>query len=1034
MATSYVPLRLRSRYSLLTGTVPATELGRHLARLGFGAGAMLDSGNVYGAVDFYVGMAAEGGKPILGAEVECRVTGEKLGLIALTRDGYGRICKVVTDTNLKSVTDASSRRGRLIDFLADSGGGNVFKGAGQGSASRRMGANAAAGPSPRAAGVAVLANSPAYASEVAEVVGKENVWVEVILNRETPAEARAKVQEARQRGLKVVANWEVLGETRGDEPLCRTLQAMRKGNLISQARLKVREPWLERLPYIEREARGLEEALQETVRIAEMVDFDLGLGASHFPKATSSPLESLAKLRAMCEEAMPGKYRGSESAARERLGQELRVIEKFGFSDYFLVVADIVGFARKEGIPVCGRGSGASSIVSYLLGITHVDPISQGLLFERFLNEHRPDYPDLDVDLSWQRRDEVIRYVYERFGHDYVAMISTHNSFEVRSAAREVAKAFGLSPYEAQTLSSLLPHSYYKDHDGVDAKVAKYLKHVKPEMPRDVAEVLGRTVSQVVGYPHHSSVHCGGVVISDKPITHYTALELAPKGIAITQADMYAIEKLGLVKIDLLGNRALAVIEDTVRAAHFPTSDPTEIEPDDPRTGGLLRTGDTMSCFNLESPAMRSLLAMLKARDRDDAILALALVRPGPAAGGMKEKYIRLRAQDNGHGGRPRSNGIPLYQEDVIRLMAMYTGMTYAEADILRRELGDKERSREELKQRFMFLADSAGTSRRVAENAWEKIARFAAYSFCKAHAASYGVLSYMTAYLRAHYPVEYFNAVLRHHAGMYPTWVHVNQARRAGVAVLLPDVNRSGVDFEIEDGAVRTGFGCVRDLGRKTMERIITERAEGRFTSLQDFLIRVAARKEEVESLIGCGAFDEVEPDRCQALARYFSTRGRACFVEEPVLGLEIEQDLFPVANATDLRRRRMEYDVLGFSPLAHPLEFFDTSVQESLGLQDDACHEAPDAATAARRNPRRATCTGVLAAKRYHKGTREAIYFLTLDYPEGLTECVAPARIVKVRLKYGQAYTVTGTTQNRYGVTTLKVDSVTSLPESDF
>jgi DNA polymerase III alpha subunit len=532
---------------------------------------------------------------------------------------------------------------------------------------------------------------------------------------------------------------------------------------------------------------------------------------------------------------------------------------------------------------------------------------------------------------------------------------------------------------------------------------------------------------------------------------------------------MYAIEKLGLVKIDLLGNRALAVVEDTVKAAGFHTSDPTEIEPDDPETGVLLKTGDTLSCFNLESPAMRSLLAMLKCQDRDDAILALALVRPGPAAGGMKEKYIRLRAQDNGNGGRPRSNGIPLYQEDVMRLMAMYTGMTYAEADILRRELGDKERSKEELRQRFMFLADSAGTPRRVAELAWEKIARFAAYSFCKAHAASYGVLSYTTAFLRTHYPLEYFNAVLRHHAGMYPTWVHVNQARRAGVRVILPDVNRSMVDFEIEGGAIRTGFRCVRDLGRKTMDRIIEERREGRFTSLQDFLIRVAARKEEVESLIGCGAFDEVEPERCQALARYFATRGKASVVEEPVLGLELEQNLFPVENSTDLRRRRMEHDVLGFSPLAHPLEFFDTSVQESLGLDEggtegdsagsngdgngkgggrgnkNGAHGyekggrgSPAGHTSRQsrlsRRPPRASRTGVLAAKRYHKGKAEAIYFLTLDHPDGLTECVAPARVVNLRLKYGQAYTAMGQLQSRYGVSTLKVDSLMSLPESDF
>ena len=323
-------------------------------------------------------------------------------------------------------------------------------------------------------------------------------------------------------------------------------------------------------------------------------------------------------------------------------------------------------------------------------------------------------------------------------------------------------------------------------------------------------------------------------------------------------------------------------------------------------------------------------------------------------------------------------------------------------------------------------------------------------------------MLSYTTAYLRAHYPLEYFNAVFRHHAGMYPTWVHVNQARRAGVRVMLPDVNRPGVDFEIEDGAIRTGFGCVRDLGRKTMDGIIEERREGKFTSLQDFLIRVAARKEEVESLIGCGAFDEVEPERCQALARYFSTRGRASYVEEPVLGLEIEQSLFPVENSTDLRRRRMEYDVLGFSPLAHPLEFFDTSVQESLGLDEEgpggksggsnangsangngdsigSGNGGSRPATGAsrphtRRTSPRASRTGVLAARRYHKGKGEAIYFLTLDHPDGLTECVAPARVIKMRLKYGQAYTLMGQLQQRYGVTTLKVDSLMSLPESDF
>ncbi len=964
----------------------------------------MDTGNLYGALEFYEACRQRGIKPIIGAELTCPRTGRHVGVIALSRDGYANLCRVISDVNL-------DRDLPLVDSIDRS-----------------------------PAGLAVLCPDVASALALGDTVGRERVWVEVIVNRVKSSAVRDILTQARRRGLKTLASWDVLFLNEPDQEIARALKSVAVGDLFAQVGLGVRHASLRACQSLKHMFAGQPDLLAETARLADMADLSLETGKPHFPHARPTPEESLARLSQLCRQALSRKYQAAHQGASARLADELRVIERLGLADYFLVVKDIVDFAVGVSIPVTGRGSGAGSLVAFLLGITQVDPLEQGLLFERFLNEHRPDYPDLDIDISWRRRDEVIDYAYKRFGTSNVAMISTHACFELRSAAREVAKAFGLSPYEAQSVAGRLPYRGTKDGRQM---ICRVLGEIKPELPAGVREAIGRLAVSIVGFPHHLSVHCGGVVISDRPITYYTPLELAPKGIQVTQFDMRSIEKIGLIKIDLLGNRALTVIEEAERDVEQTQGLVVGIKPDDRKTARVLRTGKTLSCFQLESPAMRGLLAMLKASNRDDASLALALVRPGPSAGGMKHEFIRRRSGAARRPGRMTdvgvlSDGLPVYEEDAMRMISRFTGTSLAEADIFRRELKEGKIGRDELRGKFMFLAETAGIDTGEAQKAWDHVSRFAAYTFCKAHAASYGVLAYASAYLKANFPLEFYAATLRNHAGMYPLWAHVNEARRLGIAVLVPDVNRSKVDFSIENGVIRTGFNMIKHLASKTIERIITEREQNRFTSFTDFLGRVPVTREEVAGLISSGAFDDIEPHRCSTLARYLSTKGKVPLSEQPGLGLVGGVPRLPTREFTSLQKRRMEYTSLGFSPVVHPLEFFicprhsgeqgapgggvrrgrTGTTSEVAPCSGGLSHDAT-------------TAVGLLAAMRHYKSNGSDLYFLTLDHPAGLRECVLPTPLRSSRFELGRAYAVHGQTRRRFGVGTLRATAIETLAE---
>ncbi|MDP6380871.1 MAG: DNA polymerase III subunit alpha, partial [Phycisphaerae bacterium] len=529
---------------------------------------------------------------------------------------------------------------------------------------------------------------------------------------------------------------------------------------------------------------------------------------------------------------------------------------------YFLVVARIVGHARELDIPVVGRGSGAGSIVAYLLGITSVDPLRFNIPFERFLNPGRKDLPDLDIDFCWRLRDEVIDNVYKTYGTEHVAMISTHNTFRRRSAFREIAKVFGIANNVISRIAGTLLDNYEEGRLPADLE----------DVPVDeeTLRTIMRLARKVDGFPHHLSIHCGGIVISDKTIDSYVPLEVAAKGIAITQYEMEAIEDIGLVKIDLLGNRGLSAIREAVQIVGKQEGiklRPEKFPDGDAETMELIQSGRTLACCQLESPAMRHLLVMLKPESVHRIVQALALIRPAPASIGMKEAFVRrARGLEPPRFAHPSlrevlgdTYGIMLYEDDAMLVASTLAGLSLEEGDRLRKAI-KKSRTKEkllEVSRYFLKRAARNGIPPEAAKDIWIQMAKFTEYSFCRAHAAGYGLVAYQAAYLKAHHPAGYMVAAINNLQGIYPTRVHVWEAKRMGIEVLPPCVNHSEAEFSLVDGRIRMGVAQVKGLSTQTMEAILKQRAKAPFRDVRDFMVRVRPGLGEVESLVLVGGFD---------------------------------------------------------------------------------------------------------------------------------------------------------------------------------
>jgi DNA polymerase-3 subunit alpha len=648
---------------------------------------------------------------------------------------------------------------------------------------------------------------------------------------------------------------------------------------------------------------------------------------------TGSEQEDARLLLQLCREGMPYRYRDPGPQVHARLEKELELITKKGFVSYFLINWDIVSEARRRGFFYVGRGSGANSIVAYLLRITDVDPIELDLYFERFINLFRTNPPDFDIDFSWKDREAITRYIFERFEH--VTLLGTYVTFRQRGIIRELGKVFGLPKAEIDLLcQGQYPNSRL---DGVARLVIRYGELIR-------------------GMPNYLSIHAGGILISEKPIHYFSATHLPPKGFPTTQFDMVIAEDVGLYKFDILGQRGLAKIKEALEIIRenqpdaFRQIDIHDIPriKEDPRINQMIKSARCMGCFYVESPAMRMLLQKLEVDNYLGLVAASSIIRPGVAKSGMMREYI-LRHRNPGRIGQahpvllgimPETYGVMVYQEDVIKVAHYFAGLSLGEADVLRRGMSGKFRSREEFERVRAAFIDNCrqkGYAESLISEIWQQVASFAGYAFAKGHSASYAVESYQSLFLRAYHPLEYMVAVLNNGGGFYRAEHYIHEARMLGGKIHPPCINRSVGATRIEGVDIYLGLAFLKDLESRIVDRIIRQRTSGGpFRSLEDFLDRVPISIEQLGILIRIDAFRSTGVEKHRLLWQAHMLLSKGSIREHPRLfPPQHARFELPHLHTTSLEDAFTELELLGFC-LCSPFQLLARPPLNSLGSTD--------------------------------------------------------------------------------------------------
>ena len=838
--------------------------------------ALTDNGGLSGAIVFHDAGRAAGVRPILGLELQVRPPaglppapggeGGRLTLLAMDLEGWGSLCRL--SSALQAGAPAEGPAAALpFEALAGHTNGLLCLSGGRRSLAARL------------AGLHRDRTALLFLQRLHELF-PDRLYVE--LQRQDATDDQWVLRLASLAGrlsLPLIATGDVYylrPDQAGQQRLAAAIRLNRRLAELPEDLCASPGAHFNPAEEMERRFEDLPQAVENTAEAASRCHLELPLGLPNYPSlplpAGKTP-EDL--LRQEVEAGAQRLYPEITLEIRARLEHELEVIGAQGYASLFLIMQDILRFARRQGIPFSSRGSAASSLAAHCLGITSPDPVRLNLYFERFLNPARATPPDIDTDLCSRRRDEVIEYVYERFGRERVAMVCTVNRFRRRSALRETAKAHGLPAGEVSKMVDSLPHRGLPWREGANAEPYAELSE---RFSTPALQAVLRDAAAIIGLPRHLSIHPGGVVIAPGPITGIAPTLLAAKGVVITQFDLESIERLGLVKIDLLGIRGLTVLGDVAEGmapAEVPSSpaarlaateDPPE---DDPATVELVRSGRTIGCFQIESPGMRATLQEVQARCIDDVMVALALYRPGPLTGGLKDAFVRrhrgLEAPSQIHPALTPllsdTYGVILYQEQVLRIAHELAGLSLADADLLRRAMShfDPGKAMRTLQEKFVAGArQHSGVPAAAAGRVWELMAAFAGYGFPKAHAASYAQIAWRLAWCKAHHPALFMAAVLANWGGFYSQSVYLTEARRLGLALSPPHINYAGPEFSVRyvDGQATLfmGLGQVRELTHRTQRRILAGRP---FRSLGDFLARADPRPVESENLIKAGALE---------------------------------------------------------------------------------------------------------------------------------------------------------------------------------
>ncbi len=882
-------LHVHSEYSLLDGAARLEKLVERAKALKFPALALTDHGNLFGAVDFYTACEKAGVKPILGCELYVapgsrfeRSTQDggyegasHCTVLARTRAGYANLMKLVSKAYLEGYYYKPRVDRELLAQHAD--GLLVLSGCLNSEESRLL----SAGDEAKA-----LQTAGWYQ----EVFGKDYYFMEVQSHglEQQVAVTEGTIKIARALGAPLCgtndSHYLEADHSRAHEALL----CIQTGTTMSDPdrwKFSSNEFYVKSADEMRAVFKDLPEAYRNTLAVAERCNVDLQFGQVHLPKyqvPDGFTLDSYLEERAF--EGLKGRYGSSPAdAVVERLRYELGVVSKMGFSGYFLVVWDFISYARRQGIAVGpGRGSSAGSLVAYCLGITNVDPIRYGLIFERFLNPERISMPDMDIDFADDRRDEVIRYVVDRYGADRVAHIITFGTMGAKAVIRDVARVLGFSYGEADRIAKLVPAFPLNiSLDEALEKAPPLAEQVKRDQRVGEMWAVARALE---GCTRHASVHASAVVISDEPLMERVPLYKDPKRPElITGYAMGPIEKLGLLKMDFLGLKTLTVISDALRLIKESRGielDGDALPLDDARTYQLLTEARTFGVFQLESAGMRDALKRLKPQRIEDIIAMVALYRPGPMD--LIEDFVNRK-----HGRSPiayehplmepvlqETYGIMVYQEQVMRLAADLAGFSLGEADTLRKAMGKKDRElMATQREKFVTGGKANKIDGRKAERIWDLIEKFAGYGFNKSHAACYGVVAYQTAYLKANHPTEFMAALLTSEMEKTDKIVqYVEETRAMGLRVEPPDVNVSRADFTVAGEAIHFGLAAIKNVGATAIESIVrTREADGRFAALDDFCARVDLRlvnRRVVECLIKAGAFDSLQSTRAGLLA----------------------------------------------------------------------------------------------------------------------------------------------------------------------
>ncbi|MEW6459048.1 MAG: DNA polymerase III subunit alpha [Bacillota bacterium] len=883
--TDFVHLHTHTEYSLLDGAARIKDLVRRAAEFGMPALAITDHGTMFGVVEFYKACRNAGVKPVIGCEVYVaprtrhdRQSGidDKLAhlvLLAENERGYRNLLRLVS----LSFTEGFYYKPRIDrEILATHREGLIALSA------------CLAGEIPEL----ILAGEPDRALETAaeyrDLFGK-NFYLE-LQDHGLPGQStvnRGLVDIGKRLGIELVATNDVHYVEREQAENQDILLCIQTGKTVHDAgrlRFEGDQFYFKSGGEMARLFAELPAALANTRLIAERCNLTLDFETLHLPEYRVPPnYDADTYLAELCHQGLARRYSPVSDDIRRRLDYELGVIAEMKYSSYFLIVWDFIRFAREKGILVGpGRGSAAGSLVAYSLGITNIDPLAYGLLFERFLNPERISLPDIDSDFCFERRGEVIDYVFEKYGRDCVAQIITFGTMAARAAVRDVGRALGLPYAEVDRIAKLIP-----GEPGMS--IEKALER-SPELAelyeRDesVRKVL-EAARALEGMPRHASIHAAGVVIAKEKLTNYVPLYRTSDGVVATQFPMEAIEELGLLKMDLLGLRTLTVIGDTVELIRRHRGQKLEMETiplDDPATYDLLGRGDTAGVFQLESSGMRNILRELRPEVFEDVIALVALYRPGPLGSRMVEDFIKRK-----HGKtevqylhpklRPilkDTYGVILYQEQVMRIASDLAGFSLGEADLLRRAMGKKKPEIiAGLRDQFLEGATAHGVDPAVAGQIFDLMAYFAGYGFNKSHSAAYALIAYQTAYLKANYPIEYMAALLTSvRDSSEKVSSYVEECRRLGIEVLPPDVNESRKDFTVVGDKIRFGLAGVRNVGEAAVNAVIeTRERNGPFRNLPDFCSRLDGKvvnKRMVESLIRAGAFSSLGFRRTQLLA----------------------------------------------------------------------------------------------------------------------------------------------------------------------